>query len=1099
MRIGCLQFAPQVGDVDNNLNRADAVLSRANPEDLDLLVLPELAFSGYNFKSLQDISPFLEPSGSGISALWARTMALKYNCTVLVGYPEKVDVSPNWPTGPEYYNSAIVVNGDGETIANYRKSFLYYTDESWALEGNRGFYDGYIPGLGNTSIGDLLSGMDINPYKFEAPWHAFEFAFHVLEVESNLVIVSMAWMTREDRRHFSRMPNEPDMNTLTYWVTRLEPLIRSNNEDEIIVVFCNRTGIEDEATYAGTSAVIGIQEGEVKVYGLLGRGEKELLVVDTTNPPYAKMVYRPDAASLGKHVGELEQHDGANDRVPPLSERTCTNLNDNSFSRKADPTIETFDQKGMDSTMHAKPVAIGRGLTHILPSVSPPASLAHQPSTTEPMSSPAPVDSVRGEPLSHPQSVRASQTKASTKQPPKRRTPSISIPPPFESTDLRQAARYGEGNDVPTPSAPSPTPLAVRPRLVIPHIPSPVMHQHSDHNIPSASSIRSAESLQSVKSDESEASTRTIRSNPRPPEDSTPYPQSGLPLSGYPSNSFQHGFEKRIYGGNVTIKHETDALSPTTSFDEVSAASPRWFWRPHDSVFRSTVSSGGTWATSTPVGRKPEPFPWSAIKDVSSLPRTASENQDLGDATSTRSNISQSPKSTTSSNQTGKPKSSTEAKTPQHTNPQNEKHPSRPSSPKSRNASRSGIRGRSDSSLSPQNIPSAVSQHIEKISQRAESRNRHNSDPQQIGSAVDRCSSQQGRNDGRHKLTSDPATEHLIPIAASPSLLGPGSRANISTPAAIDYYRHATPRTTPHNTRLQHFDGDHQLGASNNLVRNHQAVGDDTMGNPLTSPGHRDILTKSSRSVSRGRQPNRTKNSFQAAALDSTGAERATSADSTRNNILHTRIGKRHSYDKDLFLPSDDGRSHIESSHTQNNQDDPRFERVEVVSCPNCPIHGRQSTSLSEPARQEEPTRQESHTSPEATLERQLDLRHSTATQRGEGKKVEVNNASGRGVTAAHLLAGTNSHIGYPMTNEPMPTTGSALYEDTAHVTSPPGSAPISTNPRFDPTTPRAMMFHPNDTCIDSLPNADLRGNEPSPSWFTVDKNSFETGLDSTA
>lgn len=46
MRIGCLQFAPQVGDVNNNLNRADSVLSRCDPEDLDLLVLPELAFTG---------------------------------------------------------------------------------------------------------------------------------------------------------------------------------------------------------------------------------------------------------------------------------------------------------------------------------------------------------------------------------------------------------------------------------------------------------------------------------------------------------------------------------------------------------------------------------------------------------------------------------------------------------------------------------------------------------------------------------------------------------------------------------------------------------------------------------------------------------------------------------------------------------------------------------------------------------------------------------------------------------------------------------------------------------------------------------------------
>ena len=49
MRIACLQFAPQVGDINNNLNRADAVLNKASAEDLeslDLLVLPEMAFSG---------------------------------------------------------------------------------------------------------------------------------------------------------------------------------------------------------------------------------------------------------------------------------------------------------------------------------------------------------------------------------------------------------------------------------------------------------------------------------------------------------------------------------------------------------------------------------------------------------------------------------------------------------------------------------------------------------------------------------------------------------------------------------------------------------------------------------------------------------------------------------------------------------------------------------------------------------------------------------------------------------------------------------------------------------------------------------------------
>jgi protein N-terminal amidase len=78
---------------------------------------------------------------------------LKYDCTVIVGYPEKVDPSAKWPTGPEYYNSAIIVNGDGETIGNYRKTHLYRTDETWALENPEGFYTGFLPGLGHTAIG----------------------------------------------------------------------------------------------------------------------------------------------------------------------------------------------------------------------------------------------------------------------------------------------------------------------------------------------------------------------------------------------------------------------------------------------------------------------------------------------------------------------------------------------------------------------------------------------------------------------------------------------------------------------------------------------------------------------------------------------------------------------------------------------------------------------------------------------------------------------------------------------------------------------------------------------------------------------------------
>jgi protein N-terminal amidase len=107
----------------------------------------------------------------------------------------------------------------------------------------------------------------------------------------------MAWLTRENPRSYSRSPKDPDMETLSYWLARIEPLIRAETDDEIIVVFANRTGIEEEAVYAGTSAVLGIQGGEVKVYGILGRGEKELLVVDTDKRPQAKLVSEPNSTA----------------------------------------------------------------------------------------------------------------------------------------------------------------------------------------------------------------------------------------------------------------------------------------------------------------------------------------------------------------------------------------------------------------------------------------------------------------------------------------------------------------------------------------------------------------------------------------------------------------------------------------------------------------------------------------------------------------------------------------------------------------------------------------------------------------------------------
>lgn len=144
----------------------------------------------------------------------------------------------------------------------------------------------------------------------------------------------MAWLTREESNTFSTRPHEPDMETLTYWVKRMEPLIRSENGDEVILIFANRSGIEDDVVYAGTSAVLGIQNGEVTVYGVLGRGEKKLLVVDTSEPGFAKMVYRPDdeaQGSVDNSDGPLPPIPDDDDADPDAPELNNSKVDDTNF------------------------------------------------------------------------------------------------------------------------------------------------------------------------------------------------------------------------------------------------------------------------------------------------------------------------------------------------------------------------------------------------------------------------------------------------------------------------------------------------------------------------------------------------------------------------------------------------------------------------------------------------------------------------------------------------------------------------------------------------------------------------------------------------
>ncbi|KAL2133613.1 hypothetical protein VTI74DRAFT_2015 [Chaetomium olivicolor] len=236
---------------------------------------PHLASSNvlrYNFSSLERISPYLEPTESGPSSQWARNTA-------------------------QYYSSLFVINKVGDQLVNYRKSFLY-TDATWVREGP-GFYGGMLGSWERVAMGVC---MDIkrNPYNFEAPWDAYEFAFHVLKVPANLAILSAPWLTNDAQTVFTSDPDAPDFHTLTHWLRRLTPVIAVGSSEETIVVFANRCVVEDEATYAGRSTVMGIKDGVVSLCGPLGRGVEELRVVDTDKSPLVRFVDSPEAPADGE-------------------------------------------------------------------------------------------------------------------------------------------------------------------------------------------------------------------------------------------------------------------------------------------------------------------------------------------------------------------------------------------------------------------------------------------------------------------------------------------------------------------------------------------------------------------------------------------------------------------------------------------------------------------------------------------------------------------------------------------------------------------------------------------------------------------------------
>ncbi|RMH33483.1 MAG: acyltransferase [Nitrospirae bacterium] len=127
MRVGYYQFEPIFGAVERNL---DMVLEQLRDVACDVVVLPELAMTGYQFVFPEEVAHLAEdiPTGQTTRRLmeWAKRQA----CYVVAGLPER--------HGRRFYNSAILIGPQG-FIGAYRKTHLFFEETLFFSPGDTGF------------------------------------------------------------------------------------------------------------------------------------------------------------------------------------------------------------------------------------------------------------------------------------------------------------------------------------------------------------------------------------------------------------------------------------------------------------------------------------------------------------------------------------------------------------------------------------------------------------------------------------------------------------------------------------------------------------------------------------------------------------------------------------------------------------------------------------------------------------------------------------------------------------------------------------------------------------------------------------------------
>jgi predicted amidohydrolase len=219
-RIACCQIAPDVGEPGRNESLARNAVEAAVAAGAEIVVLPELATSGYVFRSAEEARATAVPADGDLLRRVGEA-AVSGRALVVCGFCELA-------ADGRVFNSVALLDGS-EVLATYRKLHLWGEEQRW-------FSAGEAPApVVQTRYGRI--GLAIC-YDVEFP----ELTRGLALQSAELIALPANWP------HHERLGGGPVLHTLAamtaYW-------------NKVFVAVCDRHGIERGSEFEGGSVIAG--------------------------------------------------------------------------------------------------------------------------------------------------------------------------------------------------------------------------------------------------------------------------------------------------------------------------------------------------------------------------------------------------------------------------------------------------------------------------------------------------------------------------------------------------------------------------------------------------------------------------------------------------------------------------------------------------------------------------------------------------------------------------------------------------------------------------------------------------------------------------